>query len=67
MNINFSNAAPTLNELAMNLAIILLIPFMLVLLIKYVLLQMRIPNNIASIVSSLGFLVGTYYMFGLVF
>ncbi|MDG5470525.1 hypothetical protein P6709_02120 [Jeotgalibacillus sp. ET6] len=67
MDYNFSDLSPTFNELAINLAIILFIPFILVMILKFVLLKMRIPNNIASTLSSLCFLVGAYYMFDMVF
>ena len=51
------------NGLLQQLLIVIGIPLVTVLVLKYLLVKLRIPNNIASSISSLAFLYLAYKMF----
>jgi hypothetical protein len=62
MKIDFSPLMPVMDELFYNLLLILLVPFILALIIKYLLLKVRIPGSISSSIASLAFLYAAYKM-----
>lgn len=61
---NFDNSV--INGLAYQLAIILGIPLILVLILKYILMIFHVPNKIAGSISSILFLILAYNLFKVV-
>ena len=63
MELDLSPLEPFANGLLQQLLIVIGIPLVAILVLKYILIKLRIPNNIASFISSLAFLYLVYKMF----
>jgi len=60
MNIDFSPLQGTMNHMAMQLAIILVVPLVVGLIVKWLLLSFKIPFRIANFGAVLAFLFAFY-------
>jgi hypothetical protein len=64
--IDFSPLQTTANEMAIKLAILLGTPFIIALVVKFILVKIRVPNYLANIISTGIFLLTAYKMIPIV-
>ncbi|OIK08815.1 hypothetical protein BIV59_18700 [Bacillus sp. MUM 13] len=60
MQIDFSPLNPFMDDLFINLLLVLLVPFVLSMVIGFILLKIKIPRNIASTITIFLFIYGAY-------